>query len=90
MVLGKPVIKAVEMEDEMRDFAISEALNALEKANTEMKVASLLKDKFEEKYASTWHCIVGRNFGGYVTHEIGRYIYFYIGQKGFMIFSTPS
>ena len=90
MTLGKPVIKSVEMDDEMRDFAISEAIVALEKATTEMKVATLLKDKFEEKYESVWHCIVGRNFGGYVTHEIDRYIYFYIGQKGFLIFSTPS
>jgi hypothetical protein len=22
---------------------------------------------------------IGRNFGAYVTHEVGRYIYFYIG-----------
>jgi hypothetical protein len=25
-----------------------------------------------------------------VTHEVGRYVYFYIGQKGFLIWSTPS
>ncbi len=30
MSLGKPVIKLVFMEDEMRDFAISEAQKALE------------------------------------------------------------
>jgi len=30
MSLGKPVIKLVFMEDEMRDFAISEAQRALE------------------------------------------------------------
>ena len=90
MTLGKPVIKNVEMEDEMRDFAIGQAIDALEKASTERDVASLLKKNFEEKYESVWHCIVGRNFGGYVTHEVGRYIYFYIGQKGFLIFSTTS
>ena len=33
---------------------------------------------------------IGRNFGGYVTHEVGRYVYFYIGQKGFLIWSTVS
>ena len=32
--------------------------------------------------------LLGRNFGAYVTHEVGRYIYFYIGQKGFLIWST--
>ena len=30
MSLGKPVIKTVYMEDEMRDFAISEAQKALD------------------------------------------------------------
>lgn len=49
-----------------------------------------MKMSFEKKYKSVWHCIVGRNFGAYVTHEVGRYIYFYIGQKGFLIWSTPS
>ncbi len=50
-----------------------------------------MKKSFETKYKSNWHCIVGklqlsrltidtgRNFGAYVTHETGRYIYFYIG-----------
>ncbi len=90
MTLGKPVIKQVEMSDDMRDFAIKQANEALEKATTERDVASLLKKNFEEKYESVWHCIVGRNFGGFVTHEVDCYIYFYIGQKGFLIFSTPS
>ena len=26
------------------------------------------------------HCIVGRNFGSYVTHETKHFIYFYLGQ----------
>jgi hypothetical protein len=25
--------------------------------------------EFDKKYTPTWHCIVGRNFGSYVTHE---------------------
>ena len=56
---------------------------------------------FEKKFKSNWHCVVGklqrittnflgRNFGSFVTHEEKRYIYFYIGQKGFLIWSTPT
>jgi hypothetical protein len=26
--------------------------------------------EFDKKYNPTWHCIVGRNFGSYVTHEV--------------------
>ncbi|TNV70685.1 hypothetical protein FGO68_gene10441 [Halteria grandinella] len=90
MSLGKPTIKLVFMDDDMRDYAINEATKALETSNSEKLVASYMKMSFEKKYKSVWHCIVGRNFGAYVTHEVGRYIYFYIGQKGFLIWSTPS
>ena len=30
---------------------------------------------FQPRYNPTWHCIVGRNFGSYVTHET-RCVYF--------------
>lgn len=29
-----------------------------------------IKREFDKKYGPTWHCIVGRNFGSYVTHEV--------------------
>ena len=29
----------------------------------------------QSRYNPTWHCIVGRNFGSYVTHET-RCVYF--------------
>lgn len=35
MSLGKPVIKLVYMDDELRDFAISEAQKALDTSNSE-------------------------------------------------------
>lgn len=35
MSLGKPVIKAVYMEDEMRDFAILEAQQSLDRSYPE-------------------------------------------------------
>jgi len=56
----------------------------------EQEIATYMKRSFETKYKSNWHCVVGRNFGAHVTHETGRYIYFHIGQKGFLIWSTPT
>mmetsp|Transcript_31591 Transcript_31591/g.27986 ORF Transcript_31591/g.27986 Transcript_31591/m.27986 type:complete len:93 (+) Transcript_31591:2-280(+) len=90
MSLGHPVFKIVEMDDELRDFAVIEAKKALENSANEKLVASHLKKSFENKFKSVWHCVTGRNFGGYVTHEKNKYIYFYIGQKGFLLWSTPS
>ena len=79
MSLGKPVIKGQFMDDEMVAFATQEAVGALSVMPHEQQVASYLKNKFEQKYKSNWHCVVGRNFSAHVTHETGRYIYFYIG-----------
>lgn len=39
-----------------------------------------IKKEFDKKYGPTWHCVVGRNFGSYVTHETKNFVYFYLGQ----------
>jgi hypothetical protein len=41
-----------------------------------------------QQYKGLWHCFVGRNFGAFVTHEQDKFSYFYIGQIGFLLFST--
>ena len=43
-------------------------------------IAAFIKKEFDKKHKATWHCIVGRNFGSYVTHETKHFIYFYLGQ----------
>ena len=90
MSLGKPVIKLHDMEEDMISFAIKNAEHALDVASSEQLIANYMKNSFEKTYQGVWHCIVGRNFGGFVTHEQKKYIYFYIGQKGFLLWSTPS
>ena len=67
-----------------------EAEGALETSFNERRIAQLMKAAFEKKFKSNWHCVVGRDFGAYVTHEVGRFLFFYIGQKGFLIWATPS
>ena len=49
------------------------ATQALEKYNIEKDIAGYIKKEFDKKYNPTWHCIVGRNFGSYVTHEVAGY-----------------
>src|SRR5579859_676646 len=31
-----------------------------------------MKKEFDKKFGTTWHCVVGRNFGSYVTHGTPR------------------
>ena len=50
----------------------------MERHNVEKDIAAFMKKEFDKKYGPTWHCVVGRNFGSYVTHESGNFIYMYL------------
>ena len=58
------------------------------KYNIEKDIAAFIKKEFDKKYNPTWHCIVGRNFGSYVTHETKHFIYFYLGQVAILLFKS--
>jgi dynein light chain LC8-type len=63
----KAVIKNADMSEEMQQDAVDIATQALEKYNIEKDIAAFIKKEFDKKYNPTWHCIVGRNFGSYVS-----------------------
>lgn len=86
--LRKAVIKSADMSEEMQADAVDCATNALEKYNIEKDIAAFIKKEFDKKYNPTWHCIVGRNFGSYVTHETKHFIYFYLGQVAILLFKS--
>ena len=75
--IRKAVIKNADMSEEMQLDAVDCGTRALEKYSIEKDVAAFIKKEFDKKYNPTWHCIVGRNFGSYVTHETKFFIYFY-------------
>ena len=84
----KAVIKNADMSEDMQQDAIDCATQALEKYNIEKDIAAFVKKEFDKKYNPTWHCIVGRNFGSYVTHETKHFIYFYLGQVAILLFKS--
>ncbi|XP_069135999.1 uncharacterized protein [Argopecten irradians] len=84
----KAVIKNADMAEDMQQDAVDCATTALEKYNIEKDIAAYIKKEFDKKYNPTWHCIVGRNFGSYVTHETKHFIYFYLGQVAILLFKS--
>ncbi|XP_022201985.1 dynein light chain 1, cytoplasmic [Nilaparvata lugens] len=84
----KTVIKNADMTEEMQQDAVDSAVQALEKFNVEKDIAAHIKKEFDKKHGPTWHCIVGRNFGSYVTHETRHFIYFYLGQVAVLLFRS--
>jgi len=86
--LRKAVVKNADMSDEMAAEAIECATAALQKFGIEKDVAAFIKKDFDKRHHPTWHCIVGRNFGSYVTHETRHFIYFYLGQVAILLFKS--
>merc|ERR1711916_36284 len=82
------VIKNADMSEDMQQDAVDCAMAALDKHNIEKDIAAHIKKEFDRKYHPTWHCIVGRNFGSYVTHETRCFIYFYLGQVAILLFKS--
>jgi dynein light chain LC8-type len=81
----RTVIKNVDMSDEMQIDAIDIATQALDRFNIEEDIAAYVKTEFDKMYNPTWHCVVGRSFGSFVTHETKPFFDFYIGQFTFQL-----
>ncbi|CEL56226.1 hypothetical protein RSOLAG1IB_07642 [Rhizoctonia solani AG-1 IB] len=64
----KAVIKNVDMSEDMQQESIDIATASLEKFNIEKDIAAHIKREFDRRYGTTWHVVVGKNFGSYVTH----------------------
>ncbi|KAF9896950.1 Dynein light chain 1, cytoplasmic [Lobosporangium transversale] len=88
MVDPRPTIKNADMSEDVQQEAVECAIRAFEKYTVEKDIAAHIKKEFDKKYGATWHCIVGRNFGSYVTHETKHFIYFYLDQIAILLFKS--
>ncbi|KAH9912104.1 AIP3-domain-containing protein [Epithele typhae] len=86
----KAIIKNVDMSEEMQQEAVDVASAALEKYNIEKDIAAQIKKEFDRQHGPTWHVVVGKNFGSYVTHETKHFIYFYIGSLAILIWKPSA
>ena len=82
----KAEIKNADMSKEMQRDSVECATQALERYNIEKDIAAHVKKDFDKKYNPTWHCIVGRNFGSYVTRETKHFIY--LAQVAILLFKS--
>ncbi|KAF0719044.1 hypothetical protein AaE_010518 [Aphanomyces astaci] len=76
---------------ELEEFIVNSATNALKAyykgdKNHFTEVAHQIKKDLEETNDGSWHVIVGKSFGSFVTHEVKKMVYFFLGQVGFLIF----
>ncbi|KAI9502958.1 Dynein light chain [Coemansia sp. RSA 1358] len=84
----KLVIKSTDMSEERQKEVTDIALVAFEKQAQEKDISSFIKRECDKKFGSTWHVVVGRSFGSFVTHETGTFIYFYVNQLAVLLFKS--
>lgn len=76
------------MAEEIQTRVLELAVDATSTYKVEKDIATYLKKELDLLYGASWHVIVGKSFGSYVTHELGYFAYFYIGELAFLIFKN--
>ncbi|OMJ91165.1 hypothetical protein SteCoe_6333 [Stentor coeruleus] len=84
----KAEIKSADMTDDMQQDAIETAVQAIQTETAHKSIAAYLKKEFDKKYGPTWHCIVGKNYGSFVTHEAQHFIYFFLDDLAILLFKS--
>jgi dynein light chain LC8-type len=54
------------------------------------ELAGFLKRSADKAFSTCWHCIVGRQFSSYVTHEMNGFIYLTKGPLSILLFKSGS
>lgn len=81
-----------DMPDDMLKDAIETSRRVIEECTdfeaNGLECAETIKVEFDQRWSPHWHCVIGRNFGSFVTHETKSFIFFYLGDKAIMLFKA--
>ena len=84
----KAVIKSADMTDDMQQDAIETVVQAIQTEAVFKDIAAYLKKEFDKKYGPTWHCIAGKNYGSFVTHESQHFVYFFLDELAILLYKS--
>ncbi|CAK9325148.1 unnamed protein product [Citrullus colocynthis] len=88
MLEGKAIIGETDMLQAMQQDALDLAAKALDNFDVteSTDIACFIKKEFDRIYGGGWQCIVGTDFGSFVTHCFGCFIYFCVGSLAILLF----
>ncbi|KAK4439884.1 Dynein light chain LC6, flagellar outer arm [Sesamum alatum] len=88
MLEGKAVIGETDMLKTMQQDALDLASKALDffDVTEATEIAQFIKKEFDRVYGPGWQCIVGTDFGSFVTHCYGCFIHFCVGSLAILLF----
>ncbi len=78
------------MTDKMQQHAVDCISFAFNQRRVLDDIAEIIKTEFDTMYLPTWHCVVGRGLGSYVTHESKSFIFIYWGEVGVLLWRTEN
>ncbi|VDN13745.1 unnamed protein product, partial [Dibothriocephalus latus] len=82
-------IRSSDMTLEMQDSAVKMVVLAASRFTVEKDMAAFVKKEFDSLHGETWHCIVGKDYGSYVTHLQGGFIYLYVDKAPTRSYYNP-
>lgn len=89
---GAKVKMPIDVPDDILKAGITTVISKLDEypdfENDGLKISEEVKKQFDEEWGGKWHCVIGRSFGSFVTHETQRFMYFYIGDKAVMLYKA--
>lgn len=90
MMWGAKVKLRNDMPDDMLRDAVETSRRILDACSDfesqALDAAEKIKVEFDTRWSPHWHVIIGRNFGAFVTHETKNFIFFYLEDKGIMMY----
>lgn len=88
MAEKKLTIHHSEVVHDILQDAVELAAREIEKKELEHVIAKKLKDALDKQYTKEWQCIVGKNFGAFVSNEDEFSLYFTYGQVSVLVFKA--
>jgi dynein light chain LC8-type len=82
------VVKVSAMAADQEQDCVDCAAEALNRFKEQRAIAQWMKKELDSKYGAVWHVIVGHSFGSYVSHDNMNFVYFFIGDVGFLVWRT--
>ena len=84
------VVKYADMDEHMQQQAVDCVAFAFQQRHVLDDIAEVIKNEFDTMFLPTWHCIVGRGLGGYVSHQCKSFIFMYWGEVGVLLWRTEN
>ncbi|CAH8436062.1 unnamed protein product [Schistosoma rodhaini] len=84
----RALMKSTDMQAPLQKIVVDTCVVATEQYDEERDVAAYVKKHMDKYDGGVWHCVLGKDFGCYVSHLDGYFSYFQYQGKSMIVFRT--